>query len=138
MIRAMTTADSPKALIVGAGLAGALMACYLAKADWRVLIFERRPDPRAAGSIGGRSINLALSARGLAGLAGAGLADTVMQSDAIPLRGRMIHPISGPLAFQPYSHDPNDAINSVSRGGLNLTLIKGAAAYPGVEIVFDQ
>jgi kynurenine 3-monooxygenase len=134
----MTAPDSPKVLIVGAGLAGALMACYLAKAGWRVRLYERRGDPRAVGYVGGRSINLALSARGLAGLAGAGLADTVMKADAIPMRGRMIHPVSGQLTFQPYSHDPHDAINSVSRGGLNLTLLKAAAAYPNVELVFDQ
>ena len=65
--------DAPHALIVGAGLAGSLMACYLARRGWRVSVYERRPDPRAAGFVGGRSINLALSARGIAGLAGVGL-----------------------------------------------------------------
>jgi kynurenine 3-monooxygenase len=134
---------SPRVLIVGAGLAGSLMAVYLAKAGWRVSVYERRPDPRAAGYVGGRSINLALSARGLAGLAGAGLAELVMQQDAIPMRGRMIHPPDSTDAaprtiFQPYSHDPKEAINSVSRGGLNLTLIKAAAAHPNVEFIFDH
>lgn len=139
--------SAPRVLIVGAGLAGALMAVYLARAGFRVSVYERRPDPRAAGFVGGRSINLALSARGLAGLAGAGLAEAVMKNDAIAMRGRMIHP---PIAmgsgagatpstiFQPYSHDPKDAINSVSRGGLNLTLIKAAAAHTNVEMAFDH
>ncbi len=126
-------------LIAGAGLAGALMACYLARDGYRVSLYERRGDPRSAEYSGGRSINLALSARGLAGLAGAGLADTVMKADAIPMRGRMIHPPGGTgTVFQPYSHDPRDAINSVSRGGLNLTLVNAAAAHPNVRMVFDH
>ena len=129
-------------MIVGAGLSGSLMACYLARAGHRVSVYERRPDPRAKGYLGGRSINLALSVRGIAGLAGAGLAEMVMNDEAIPMRGRMIHPATmepgaSPI-FQPYSHNPNDAINSVSRGGLNLALIRAAAAYENVELVFDH
>jgi kynurenine 3-monooxygenase len=125
--------------IVGAGLVGSLLACYLARLGARVRVFERRGDPRAAGYSGGRSINLALSARGLWGLAGIGLDTLVMQQDAIPMRGRMIHPPGpdAPTVFQPYSANPADAINSVSRGGLNLTLIRAAAEAPGVELHFD-
>src|SRR5450631_1309289 len=131
---------STHVMIIGAGLSGSLMACYLARAGHRVSIYERRPDPRAKGYLGGRSINLALSVRGITGLAGAGLAEMVMNQEAIPMRGRMIHPPApgGTPVFQPYSHDPNDAINSVSRGGLNLALIHAAAAYQSVQIVFDH
>jgi kynurenine 3-monooxygenase len=129
-------------LIVGAGLSGSLMACYLARAGHRVSVYERRSDPRHEGYAGGRSINLALSLRGMTGLAGAGLAEMVMSQEAIPMRGRMIHPVSlaagTPPIFQPYSHDPGDAINSVSRGGLNLALIRAAAAYENVQLVFDR
>lgn len=136
----MTQNQNKRAIIVGAGLAGALMACYLAKAGWRVRVYERRPDPRVKGYVGGRSINMALSARGIAGLAGAGLADRVMTNDAIPMRGRMMHAPSrdAALVFQPYSKDPGEAINSVSRGGLNITLLHAAAEYPNVELVFDH
>lgn len=127
-------------LIVGCGLAGCLLAVYLAKAGHRVSIYERRPDPRAKGYIGGRSINLAMSARGVSGLVGAGLDQRVMAHEAIPMRGRMIHPpLAKPeLKFQPYSHDPNDAIYSVSRGGLNLMLLNAAAELPGVEFHFEH
>ena len=62
-------------IIVGNGLAGSFMAVLFARAGWKVSLFERRGDPRAKGYQGGRSINLALSARGLAGLAAAGLAE---------------------------------------------------------------
>jgi kynurenine 3-monooxygenase len=129
---------SRTALIVGAGLAGSLMACYLARAGWRVRVYERRADPRKSGYIGGRSINLALSARGLWGLAGVGLDAHILEHDAIPMRGRMIHPPAGPTILQPYSADPTDAINSVSRGGLNITLLNLAERERGVEIVFDR
>lgn len=129
-------------LIIGAGLVGSLAAVYFARRGWRVSVVERRPDPRAKGYIGGRSINLALSARGLWGLAGVDLDRTVLDRDAIPMPGRMIHPAPNTGAagtvFQPYSKNPADAINSVSRGGLNLTLIHAAAAAPGVTMVFDR
>ncbi len=124
--------------IVGAGLAGSLLACYLADAGWNVSVFERRPDPRAKGYLGGRSINLALSIRGLLGLAGAGLDEHVSRRDAIRMPGRMIHLITGSPVFQPYSSNPADAINSVSRGGLNLTLINAAASRPNVDLFFDS
>lgn len=142
----MSAARGQLAVIAGAGLAGALLAVYLARAGWRVHLLERRSDPRAHGYAGGRSINLALSARGFDGLAGVGLDEEVRRRDAIPMRGRMIHPPPAPaspghalpLVFQPYSSNPGDAINSVSRGGLNLTLIEAAAREPGVTISFDR
>src|SRR2546422_848954 len=87
--------------IVGSGLAGALMACYLGKAGHRVDVYEKRPDPRGHGQDRGRSINLAISVRGIEALREIGLADEVLAS-AIPMRGRMIHPRAGRLAFQPY------------------------------------
>ena len=129
---------SRTAIIVGNGLAGPLLAVLLARDGWRVSLYERRGDPRAKGYQGGRSINLALSARGLAGLAAAHLEQTVRERDLIPMPGRMIHARDGKLTFQPYSKNPGDAINSVSRGGLNRTLIESAAAIPGVELYFDH
>jgi kynurenine 3-monooxygenase len=131
------TTSRRHAVIVGAGLAGSLLACYLARQGWRVSVYERRSDPRRAGYGGGRSINLALSARGFSGLAGVGLDERVRQRDAIRMPGRMIHPVAGPLVFQPYSANPADAINSVSRGGLNLTLLEAAAEYPNVSFHFE-
>jgi kynurenine 3-monooxygenase len=124
-------------LIVGAGLGGTLMACLLARAGHEVDLFERRPDPRLSGYVGGRSINLALSARGIHGLTTAGLAADVLR-DVIPMRGRMIHSTAGELAFQPYSANPSDAINSISRGGLNINLLEAAAKYPNLRQHFNQ
>jgi len=127
---------SSHVIIVGNGLAGSFMAVLFARAGWRVSLYERRGDPRAKGYQGGRSINLALSARGLAGLDAAGLTDLVRSKDLIPMSGRMVHPPRGPTVFQPYSHDSRDAINSVSRGGLNLTLMEQAGSLSNVEMHF--
>ncbi len=124
-------------VIAGAGLAGALLAVDLARMGYRVDLYERRPDPRQAGYIGGRSINLALSVRGLTALAEVGL-DAPVLEDAIRMPGRMLHDAQGDLTFQAYSHDPADAINSVSRGGLNITLLDAADAEPNVAIHFDE
>jgi kynurenine 3-monooxygenase len=130
-------AESPPLSIVGAGLAGALLACYLGRAGRRVDLYEKRPDPRVHDPERGRSINLALSVRGIQALREVGLAEEVLRQ-AIPMRGRMIHSPSGALAFQPYGKDDSESINSVSRAGLNLTLIEAAAKLPSVRLFFEQ
>src|SRR5690606_40680669 len=73
--------------ITGAGLVGSLLALYLKKRGYRITVFERRPDPRKELVDGGRSINLALSARGLKALDEHGLADTIRRI-AIPMQDR--------------------------------------------------
>lgn len=123
--------------IAGAGLVGSLLACQLGKRGFRVTLCERRPDARKAGFIGGRSINLALSCRGITALERVGCAERVL-SDAIRMPGRMLHSESGELSFQPYSGDPADAIHSVSRGQLNITLLEEIAKYPNVEVRFES
>ncbi len=123
--------------IVGAGLSGALLANLLGEAGYEIEVFEHRPDPRTKGFLGGRSINLALSARGIHGLKRAGLAERVL-AGAIPMRGRMIHALSGSVTFQPYSKNPADAINSVSRAALNIALLDGAARYDNVKYRFEH
>lgn len=127
-----------KAIIIGAGLGGSLLACYLSDLGFAVDVYERRPDPRAHGYAGGRSINLALSVRGITGLAGAGLADLVMRDEAIRMPGRLLHAPDGSTRFQPYSSNPDEAINSVSRGGLNCRLLDQAQARPGVRLLFEH
>jgi kynurenine 3-monooxygenase len=122
--------------IVGAGLAGPLLAIYLAREESEVSLYERRPDPRIHGFAGGRSINLALSARGIDGLARVGLADEVLKT-VIPMRGRMLHEPNGRIAFQYYSSNHTDAINSVARAHLNLILLN-AAERSGAKLVFDH
>ncbi|MFM7052294.1 MAG: FAD-dependent oxidoreductase [Planctomycetota bacterium] len=124
-------------LIVGAGLAGSLLAVYLARAGWKVELVERRGDPRARRHIAGRSINLAISARGIKALERAGLWNDIAK-DAVRMGGRMIHPVAGAPHFHAYSSDPTRAINSVSRSALNLGLLDAAAAEPNVTLAFDE
>ncbi|MFD9127295.1 FAD-dependent oxidoreductase [Kitasatospora sp. NPDC059571] len=129
--------DDGTVAIVGAGLTGCLLACYLARRGHRVVLYERRPDPRTGTPERGRSINLALSERGLDALRRIGLEERVM-ADALPMRGRIIHPVEGEPAFQAYSHDGERAINSISRGALNNALLAAAEAAPGVEVRFEH
>lgn len=126
-----------KIAVVGAGLAGCLLASYLARRGYEVVLYERRPDPRDGKVERGRSINLALSERGLDALRRIGLVEQVM-SDALPMRGRMIHPVQGELDFQPYSADGQRAINSISRGSLNNALLEAALAHPNVSVHFEH
>ncbi|MEU4677024.1 NAD(P)/FAD-dependent oxidoreductase [Micromonospora sp. NPDC023737] len=123
--------------VVGAGLAGCLLACFLARRGYRVALYERRPDPRTGRVERGRSINLALSERGLDALRRIGLDEQVM-TDALPMRGRMIHPVAGEPQFQSYSASGDRAINSISRGALNNALLDAATALPGVRAAFDH
>jgi kynurenine 3-monooxygenase len=122
--------------IVGAGLVGSLLACYLGRRGYRVDVYERRPDPRAADVERGRSINLALSERGLDALRRIDLVDSVM-APALPMGGRMIHAVDGRTTFQSYSARGDRAINSISRSALNATLLDAAEATPGVRLLFE-
>jgi len=122
-------------LVVGAGLGGSLVSILLADLGYRVTLIERRADPRESGFIGGRSINLALSTRGLTALKRAGLDEKILE-DAVAMRGRMMHSVLSELTFQPYSKNPDDAINSVSRSGLNLTLLRAATERENVTLRF--
>lgn len=123
--------------IVGAGLVGSLLAVRMGRAGYRVTLVERRGDPRAAGFVGGRSINLAISARGIAALREVELDQHVL-SAAIPMPGRMIHDANGQTHYQAYSKNPSDFINSVSRSELNLILLNAAAGESNVEVHFEH
>src|SRR5882757_5057103 len=124
-------------VLIGSGLAGGLLAAYLGKRGYEVDLYERRADPRAGNFVGGRSINLALSTRGIHALQQLGIADEVLQH-AIPMRGRMIHDKSGNLHFAPYDRDPNKYINSIGRAALNTTVIEAAQRYPSVRVHFNH
>ncbi len=125
-----------QAIIVGAGLVGSLWAALLAKRGYSADVFELREDPRQAGFTGGRSINLAMSARGWRALEKAGVEKEIREV-AIPMRGRMMHDEEGALTFQPYGKE-GQAIYSVSRGGLNLALIRIADKYENLRFHFGQ
>jgi kynurenine 3-monooxygenase len=123
--------------IVGAGLAGCLLATLLGRRGIPVTLYERRPDPRVAGPERGRSINLALSARGLEALDQVGLRAQALDR-ALPMHGRMVHSAAGEQSFRPYSADGSQAINSISRAGLNAALLDAAARTPGVTLRFSS
>ena len=118
------TKKSKHIAIVGAGLVGSLLAVYMARRGYQVSVFERRQDPRKNDAGEGRSINLALSTRGIRALEEIGLAYEIKRM-AIPMHGRMMHNTSGRLSFLPYGKT-GQYINSISRGGLNGILISKA------------
>ncbi|MEM6264955.1 MAG: NAD(P)/FAD-dependent oxidoreductase [Bacteroidota bacterium] len=133
----MSSNATPPIHLAGAGLAGSLLALLLAQQGHEVEVYERRPDMRKAEISAGRSINLALSVRGMYALEMAGLKEEVMKL-AIPMPGRMMHAVDGDLTFQPYSNDPENAIYSVSRGLLNQLLMDHAEASARVRIHFQH
>jgi kynurenine 3-monooxygenase len=114
-----------------------LLAILLGQRGFKVTVYERRPDPRLAVADGGRSINLALAARGIRGLTLAGVLDRVMPLTTV-MRGRMVHEYDGQAALQMYGVRPDEVIYSVARGALNRVLIDAAAALPNVSLNFGQ
>jgi kynurenine 3-monooxygenase len=126
-----------KVIIIGAGLSGSLLAIYLAKKGIEVDVYEARGDMRAEKMSAGRSINLALSNRGIAALREVGL-DEYMLAEAVPMYGRMIHAVDGATKLLPYSGRKGEYINSVSRGGLNIALINEAEKYKEVKFFFNH
>src|SRR6266550_39344 len=126
-----------KFVLIGSGLAGGLLAAYLGRRGYDVDLYEQRADPREGNIVGGRSINLALSTRGIYALEQLGIADEVLRH-AIPMRGRMIHDKFGALHFSPYDRDPNKFINSIGRAALNTTVIEAAQRYPSVRVHFNH
>ncbi len=125
-----------KITLVGGGLSGGLLSVFLARRGYEVHVYERRPDMRQGNYAGGRSINLALSARGIRGLEKAGIAQDILDI-GIPMTGRMMHDREGNLAYQPYGKN-GQAIYSISRGGLNIRLLQLAGAYPNIHLYFDH
>lgn len=125
-----------KIILVGAGLCGTLLAIRMAQRGFKVALYEKRDDMRKEYVDAGRSINLALSKRGLMALDRVGLKEQILK-ECIPMRGRMIHPLGGEQFLSPYSGRAEDYINSVSRPGLNIALLNAAEEYDEIEIHFD-
>jgi kynurenine 3-monooxygenase len=124
-------------ILIGSGLAGGLLAAYLGRRGHDIELYEKRADPHEGNIVGGRSINLAISTRGIHALQQIGLADEALRH-AIPMRGRMIHDKSGSLHFTPYDVDPQKCIYSIGRAALNATVIEAARRYPNVSVHFNH
>ncbi|MEO6656028.1 MAG: NAD(P)/FAD-dependent oxidoreductase [Pyrinomonadaceae bacterium] len=126
-----------KVVIIGAGLSGSLLSIYLARRGIAVDVYEARGDMRLQEVAAGRSINLALSDRGIAALREVGM-DEYMLAEAVPMYGRMIRAVSGGTRLLPYSGRKGEYINSVSRAGLNVALINEADKYDSVKFHFNR
>jgi len=122
--------------IIGAGLAGSLLAILLSRQGWRITLYERRGDPRIADYESGRSINLALAERGRNALRQAGVEDAVM-AKAVMMRGRMVHPREGAPQLQRYGRDDSEVIWSIHRKDLNTTLLQ-LAEDAGAQVHFHR
>ncbi|KAI9322969.1 hypothetical protein DFJ73DRAFT_875330 [Zopfochytrium polystomum] len=130
------TSKPPLAVVVGGGLVGSLMAIYLARRGWHVAVYEARPDIRRQKTASGRSINLALSTRGISALEGAGVGAGILET-LIPMKGRMIHVGEGKLSSQPYGVF-GECINSVDRKLMNEHLLSEAEKRANVKLYFEH
>ena len=123
--------------IAGAGLVGSLLSVLLGQRGYQVDVFEHRADMRRQEVDSGRSINLALSERGIYALKKAGLME-VVEPLLIPMRGRMLHFEDGEQEFSPYGQRPDEFIYSVSRSELNSLMMTAAERHPDVNVHFEQ
>ncbi len=124
-------------LIIGAGLCGSLLALRLAQKGYKVEIYESRPDLRKVDISAGRSINLALSDRGLKALRLCGMEEKAREI-CIPMYGRLMHDSQGNTFSSNYSGRENEYINSISRGDLNAILLDEAEKHENVNIHFNS
>lgn len=127
----------PNCTIIGAGPVGTLLALLQAARGHQVHLFERRADPRGNTLERGRSINLALAARGIVALEQAGLMPRV-RGHMVTMPGRMLHAIDGTLEFLNYGRSAQEVIYAISRERLNRLLIDAAAEHPNIELQFHQ
>lgn len=123
--------------IIGAGQCGTLIAIMLARHDFDVDVYERFTDPRVQDAEAGRSINLALAARGLNALHHVGI-DSLIEPLLVPMRGRMVHQQDGRTDFLRYGQRADELIYSVTRLGLNQILLAVADDTPNLRLNFEQ
>ncbi len=133
----MNITDNNRLIISGAGLAGSLLAVMFARRGFEVVIYEKRGDMREMAMSAGRSINLALAARGIRALERANVMDRVRPL-MIPMPGRMLHSVAGELKYQAYGSHAHEVNYSVSRAELNKALMNAAEATGKVRILFNH
>lgn len=121
--------------LIGSGLAGSLLALYLAKRGYRLALFDARPDLRLMHADDGRSINLALSCRGITGMEGVGIMPRVKKL-MVPMRARAIHELNGEIKFQSFGRHHDEYINAIQRNELNKLLLDELEQYPQVKLHF--
>ncbi|KAN0040852.1 hypothetical protein ACTFIV_003388 [Dictyostelium citrinum] len=121
--------------IVGGGLAGSALALLLGQKGFPIQVIEKRP--RISDNIGARSINLALSDRGVKTLAKTGYVEDILKI-AVPMKGRMMHSLDSVQTYQPYSSDSNKHLYSVSRQLLNDKLRGHAEKLDNVKFIFSD
>ena len=131
----MKHTETGEVVIVGAGLVGSLLSILLEQHGYDVTVYERRPDIRLAEQAAGRSINLVVTRRGIRALEQVGLADEALRL-TVPVLGRMMHLVTGELAYQPYGKDDSEHNHSISRAGLNEYLVRQASRR-GVRFHFQ-
>jgi len=122
--------------IVGAGLVGSLLAIYLARRGYEIDLFECRSDSRITSSDSGRSINLALSCRGITGLSEVGIMPAVERL-MVPMHARAIHEETGGIKYQAFGRHQDEHINAIQRNDLNRLLLDEADKFPSVRCHFD-
>lgn len=132
----MNEKEKNSIVIIGAGLVGSLLGCYLSKKSFKIDIYEGREDIRIKQLSAGKSINLAISERGIHALKEIGIFEEI-KPIIIPMKGRMIHSLEGKKNFQPYSKDQSQSIFSVSRSELNRKLMTLAEKNSQVKIHFN-
>ena len=128
---------STSATILGGGLCGSLLAVVLARRQFKVSLLERQPDPRNVAATAGRSINLAMSARGIRALKHAGVFAQV-EPLMMSMQGRMIHEMDGSTELHRYGQKDTEVIFSVSRVALNRILLDCAQQHENVSIRYEH
>ncbi len=130
-------AGGDRITIIGGGPVGTLLALYLAKRGLQIDLYEKREDPRKKPYPEGRSINLALSTRGLYALHEVDC-EAQLFAQAVPMKGRLVHAKDQQQHFIAYSPDASHVIYSISRLELNKLLLDKAEHFSNINLHFNE
>ena len=132
----MSVIKKENCIIIGAGLAGCVMAILLAKKGFDVTLYEIKSDPRKAAVKEGKSYNVQFYPRGIEALKKLDIWDDTFTEVSNVVKGYMNHIDTGNIVYTPLLIDAAKQPYQIHREVLYELLLKKTTAYKNITIHF--